>query len=124
MRQYVRGKTPWLHISYRTGISLYAAQRSNGLIKVGRSSNPRARMERLSVYVRANYASANITRIFVAPARRGVTDNRTAEKHLLKRVRRVANQRPESTEIFSDISFEVASQMCAQVSRIEFAGAR
>jgi hypothetical protein len=102
--------------SLRHGACVYVAELSNGLVKVGYSQNPRTRLGSLSAQARRRFR-ADVTRWHVGPAFNREGDGRYAEALTLARMSRIATPVNGAAEFFHGARFEIARQLCEQLSR-------
>lgn len=94
---------------------IYAAELSNGLLKVGFSRNPRTRMGALAKQVRREFG-AQIARFHVGDdmAERAAI---RAEMSLIKRIGRLGVVVPGRVEFFQHVAFGAAVTLVRQLSR-------
>lgn len=92
---------------------VYAAELSNGLVKVGFSRNPRTRMASLAGEVRRSFG-ARICRYYIS-RNLAVRTAADAEARVLERLRRLAAPLKGKQEYFDNLSFGAATTLIQQV---------
>jgi hypothetical protein len=97
------------------GPCIYVVGLTDGTVKVGRTGQPRTRMETLSDSVRRRLG-VDIESIYVS---RELSARRAgeAERAVIARLRAVASQLPKSLEFFTGISFDAAVEIAGEVAR-------
>lgn len=94
--------------------ALYAAEFSNGVVKVGRTYKPRTRMAQLQRDVA--HLGVRVTRCYVSsplPER----DAMRVERDICERLARAANRLPQTFEFFNHTRFGVAQTLVRQLAR-------
>lgn len=102
------------------GGCVYAAELSNGLVKVGFSRNPRTRMGSLVTQARRIFG-AEIVRFHIGVDMRASAQAIRAEREVLVRASRIGSPCKESQEFFGNLPFPVAANLIDQLSRREYA---
>jgi hypothetical protein len=113
------GNKRFASIPRGVGSCVYAAQLSNGLVKVGFSRNPRTRMGHLVWQVRRQFNS-ELTAFYVgeplpAPALRGIW----TESAVLRRLATIGTPIAGAREFFRDVRFGVAVTLVRQMTRAQ-----
>jgi hypothetical protein len=98
---------------------VYAAEFSNGLVKVGFSRNPRTRMGTLVNQVRRQFKS-EIVRYHIGADLGHDLQATRAEQDLLRRVGRIGTPLKGSCEVFRNLPFPVAANLINQLSRRQY----
>lgn len=99
---------------------VYAAELTNGVVKVGFSRNPRTRMGTLVLQARRLFG-ADVARFHIGLDMTEPKQALRAERELLTRASRIGSTCKGSREFFSNLPFPVAANLIDQLSRREYA---
>jgi len=99
---------------------VYAAELTNGIVKVGFSRNPRTRMGTLVLQARRMFG-ADIARFHIGLDMTEPRQALQAERELLTRVSKIGAPCKGSREFFRNLPFPVAANLINQLSRREYA---
>lgn len=99
---------------------IYAAELSNGVIKVGFSRNPRTRMCLLAKQARVRFGARIVAWRIGSdmPPMRAMA----IERALIQRMARIATPFPKTIEFFQNVRFGVAAALVRQLSRPTYTG--
>lgn len=100
--------------SLPNGASLYAAELSTGVVKVGCTNSPRGRLMALANEVRRHH-SADLVRFHVVK-RATAVGGRRAEVRVIERMKELGELVPGRAEFFRGVAFEQAVQVLDDVS--------
>jgi len=102
-------------IPRRFNACIYAAELSNGFVKVGFSRNPRTRMESLNGQVKRRFGTA-VVRWHISRDFTNVRQGFQVESLLIRRMNAIGARVPGTTEFFHGVSFDVAAGLIEQIA--------